>query len=151
MFHIRWFGVQCPQIWALGAECPQGWRFWELNAPVLARAGRRLAWAGAAGPDPRAGTELRSFAANYIWHFHRLINSSLGTQAGRLSPPQLQGDGQRLLGHGVTPTFPCHLLSPGPAWGQCLVAPGQCGEPSRWPQLPVQQINWCQSGAALKD
>lgn len=148
MFHIWWSGVKCPQIWALGAECPQGWGFWGLNAPVLAmQAGdwRRQELQGQThGLAP-------SFAANYIWHFHRLINSSLGTQAGRLSPPQLQGDGQRLLGHGVTPTFPCHPLSPGPAWGQCLVAPGQRGEPSRWPQLPVQQINWCQSGAALKD
>lgn len=53
------FGAKCPQIGALGAKCPQGWRFRGLNAPVLVRAGRGLAQAGAAGPDPWAGTELR--------------------------------------------------------------------------------------------
>lgn len=53
-----------------------------------------------------------------------------------------------------TPCQPCHpppALSPGTQWGPSPVAPGHCGEPSRWPQLPVKQINWCQSGAALKD
>lgn len=53
----------------------------------------------------------RSFAANYTWHFQTLINSSLGTQAGRPFSSPAPGRWATIAGAGGDPNF---TLSPSP-------------------------------------